>query len=239
MTEIRTLLFDLDGTLYPVSNGYVSHIRRNLFEFMYEKNFVARSESAESVWKPLFQKFNQSRRGLKHAGFEFDDDEYWAKHRSGMEMFFTIDPILRENILSFPQDKYIFTNCNELEAAKLLDLLGIGDCFQGIFGASFMGDVCKPEEQAFKLIMEKLNIENGAALCLFEDSFKNLVTASKFGIATVFVESETAGEEGVTDLDRELLNAAIPSLSEKGLYADLGLKIPRLLLLSENKLSTA
>jgi phosphoglycolate phosphatase-like HAD superfamily hydrolase len=34
-TEV--LIFDLDGTLYDASSGYVDHIRSNIFEFMYEK----------------------------------------------------------------------------------------------------------------------------------------------------------------------------------------------------------
>jgi hypothetical protein len=38
-TKMRTevLIFDLDGTLYDASSGYVDHIRSNIFEFMYEK----------------------------------------------------------------------------------------------------------------------------------------------------------------------------------------------------------
>jgi hypothetical protein len=31
---IKALLFDLDGTLYPTANGYVEHVRGNLFRYM-------------------------------------------------------------------------------------------------------------------------------------------------------------------------------------------------------------
>ena len=38
---------------------------------------------------------------------------------------------------------------------------------------------------------------------MFEDSFKNLVTAKALGMSTVFVQSETAREEGVDGLQLE------------------------------------
>lgn len=34
--SLPVLVFDLDGTLYDASNGYVDYIRSNIFEFMYE-----------------------------------------------------------------------------------------------------------------------------------------------------------------------------------------------------------
>jgi hypothetical protein len=37
MTMAKVLVFDLDGTLYDASCGYVDHIRSNIFDFMYEK----------------------------------------------------------------------------------------------------------------------------------------------------------------------------------------------------------
>ena len=208
------LLFDLDGTLYDAGNGYIEHIRKNIFEFIYIQGFVPRTESAEEFWKIIFKKYNQTFRALKASGYEFDGDEYWRYHRSGMDKFFSSDAILREVLQSFPQKKYIFTNCNEQQAIEALKLLGIDDCFDDIYGSSFMGDNCKPEEVVFTKIFEHLEITDPSKVCLFEDSFKNLVTANKLGMSTVLVESMTAEEEGVTDDDRQILTASIRTLSD-------------------------
>ena len=89
-----------------------------------EKGWVSSRESAEEVWRPLFRKYNQSRRGLKSAGYEFDDSEYWSYHRSGVEHFMSVDIELRALLQSLPQKKYIFTNCDEQEAVKALTALG-------------------------------------------------------------------------------------------------------------------
>ena len=208
------LLFDLDGTLYPANCGYVEHIRKNIFEFMYCKGFVPRSQSAEEVWKPIFRKYNQSFRGLKASGMVFDSDEYWTFHRSGVEQFLSADNNLRKVLQNLSQEKYIFTNCNEKQAIEALECLGIADCFNGIFGASFMGDHCKPEEIVYEQVLKELKVENPSEVILFEDSFKNLVTANKLGMKTVFIESITSYEEGVTDAHRSILNIVLPTLSD-------------------------
>jgi phosphoglycolate phosphatase-like HAD superfamily hydrolase len=93
---ISCLIFDLDGTLYDSGNGYVDSIRRNLFQFMYDKEMVKLPDSAEEVWRPLFKKYNQSYKGLVRGGFTFDRDEYWRFHRSGVEVLTatTCHPIL-------------------------------------------------------------------------------------------------------------------------------------------------
>ena len=35
--SIDAVLFDLDGTLYPTGNGYVGHVRQNLYTWMHDR----------------------------------------------------------------------------------------------------------------------------------------------------------------------------------------------------------
>lgn len=44
---------------------------------------------------------------------------------------------------------------------------------------------------------------------MFEDSFKNLVTAKSLGMSTVFVQSDTAREEGVSEAQLETVDAVV------------------------------
>lgn len=137
------LVFDLDGTLYDSTNGYIEHIRSNVFKFMYEKELVSRDVSAEEIWRELFKKYNQSFKGLRQGGFIFDSDEYWRCHRSGHEQFLTPNPQLSELLESLPYQKVIFTNCREREAMEALTSLGIERHFDIIYGADFFQDFCK------------------------------------------------------------------------------------------------
>ena len=131
-----------------------------------------------------------------------------------MERYFKKDEVLRNLLMSMEVDKYIFTNCHETQAAELLEILGVRDCFKGIFGAGFMGDHCKPEKEVFLKVFDTLGAE-ASQLTLFEDSYKNLVTAKSLGMSTVFVESKlTAEEEGVTRQQREAVSCCVQSLSD-------------------------
>ena len=51
------------------------------------------------------------------------------------------------------------------------------------------------------------------AAAMFEDSFKNLVAAKSLGLSTVFVQSDTAREEGVSDEQLEKVDAVVKDVS--------------------------
>ena len=86
------LLFDLDGTLYSADCGYVEHTRSNIFEYIYQRGWVPRDESAEDYWRPKFQKYHQSLRCWKATGHEIpNEDEYWNFTRQGVEKFLNKD----------------------------------------------------------------------------------------------------------------------------------------------------
>jgi putative hydrolase of the HAD superfamily len=67
------------------------------------------------------------------------------------------------------------------------------------------GDVCKPELEAFARVVAHTGCDP-AATVMFEDSFKNLVTAKALGMRTVLIGGATLAEEGPA---RELLSATL------------------------------
>jgi putative hydrolase of the HAD superfamily len=208
------LVFDLDGCLYPLSTGYVKHIRDNIYRFMEEKGFVEEGKTAYETWLPLFKKYNQTFRALKSAGYEFDEDAYWEYHRRGTKDFLKEDKGLRSWLESLPHRKVVFTNCAETQARDALAALGVEDCFSDVLGAKMMGDVCKPEVKAFEMMMEKIGVTDASQICYFEDSYKNMKAGMNLGMKTVFVDSETAREEGVTDEQRAACSAVVSTLSD-------------------------
>ena len=223
----KLLIFDLDGTLYPAGE-YTRHIRKNLFKFMHEHGMVDDLETAEAVWRPLFLRYNQSYKGLVSGGFQFDRDQYWKQHREGGELFVRRDEGLIETLRKMPFEKVIFTNCREAEAIDMLRILGVEDLFSKVYGADFLGDTCKPEEDSFTKVTDDLNA-SGKDMYFFEDSIKNLKTGKKFGMKTVLIEGMTATEEakqvvktaGITSSSQEenksdFIDTAIPTLSDGG-----------------------
>ena len=214
MSNIECLIFDLDGTLYDINNGYLQVIRDNIFSMMVKKGYATNKQEAELLWKPLFKQYNQSFKGLNAGGYHFTNDEYWKEHRSGMEHFFKPDEQLRQLLLNLSYKKVIFTNCREKEAIEILKLLNIYDCFDKIYGADFMGDVCKPQKESFELVLQDLGI-NSENILYFEDSVKNLIAAHQLNMKCVLIYSNTAQEEGsiITILDETRKIGSIEGVS--------------------------
>jgi len=86
---IDTFIFDLDGTLYPITNGYEHACRARVFSFMVNRIGGFASEShAKDVWWSAFQRYNQTLRSLRALGYDaFDAEEYWAYTRGDAREF--------------------------------------------------------------------------------------------------------------------------------------------------------
>jgi hypothetical protein len=103
--------------------------------------------------------------------------------------------------------------------------------FRYVYGSDFMGTVCKPEKEAFQKVLDHINPgQDPCRVVMFEDSYKNLVTANSMGMSTVFVESEIhVKEEGVTLEQKAMLSCTVNTLSDEG-GAAISEKFPRLFL---------
>lgn len=200
------LLFDLDGTLYDQACGYEENIHNNIFRFMVEHtggkfDAIKTIEQAKQVWKPIFEKYNLTKRGLLGEGFEFDGTVYDNFIRRGAQEYIQNDPTLREFLLALPKEsrRVIFTNAPESSAMEILKILGVEDLFEAVLGgAEFLADkICKPERAAFDKVLEHLGLADSTdRICYFEDSFKNLMAGKEMGFKTVFVRSSTLENEG-------------------------------------------
>ena len=93
-----------------LDNGFHVQLRQNIFEFMHEKCGLSREISAESVWRPLFQRYNQTLRSLREYGFEFDVEEYWRYVRRDQANFLHTDLELRAILQAMPFQKWYEQN---------------------------------------------------------------------------------------------------------------------------------
>lgn len=126
------LLFDLDDTLYPLSTGLASSVRKNIEDYMVEKLGIEQSKIAE-LGNLLYKNYGTTMAGLRAIGYDFDYDEYhsFVHGRLPYENL-RPDPVLRSLLLSLPIRKVIFTNADKVHALKALSRLGLEDCFEGI-----------------------------------------------------------------------------------------------------------
>ncbi|XP_031103377.1 suppressor of disruption of TFIIS [Ipomoea triloba] len=126
------LLFDLDDTLYPLSSGLAAACGKNIGDYMVEKLGIDRSKIGD-LGNLLYKNYGTTMAGLRAIGYDFDYDEYhsFVHGRLPYENL-RPDPVLRSLLISLPYRKLIFTNADKVHAIKVLRILGLEDCFEGI-----------------------------------------------------------------------------------------------------------
>ncbi|KAJ4834788.1 hypothetical protein Tsubulata_042667 [Turnera subulata] len=126
------LLFDLDDTLYPLSSGLAAACGQNIKDYMVEHLGIEKSKLIE-LGDLLYKNYGTTMAGLRAIGYDFDYDEYHS-YVHGRLPYENLkpDPVLRNLLLSLPIRKVIFTNADKVHALKVLNKLGLEDCFEGI-----------------------------------------------------------------------------------------------------------
>nr|ACG27085.1 catalytic/ hydrolase [Zea mays]ACR37673.1 unknown [Zea mays] len=199
------LLFDMDDTLYPLSLGINLACRKNIQEYMLKKLRIEESQ-VPRMCLDLYREYGTTMAGLKVLGYDFDYDDFHAcVHGTLPYEKVKPDPVLRQLLLSLPQRKIIFTNSDKANAARVLEKLGLQDCFQGIVcfetlnppppteteknsGGSAGTILCKPSLASMEAVIEiaKLDAERTV---FFDDSARNIAAGKAAGFRTVIVGS--------------------------------------------------
>lgn len=198
------LLFDMDDTLYPLSLGINLACRKNIQEYMLKKLRIEESQ-VPRMCLDLYREYGTTMAGLKVLGYDFDYDDFHAcVHGTLPYEKVKPDPVLRQLLLSLPQRKIIFTNSDKAHAARVLEKLGLQDCFQGIVcfetlnpppptetekNSGSAGTIlCKPSLASMEAVIEiaKLDAERTV---FFDDSARNIAAGKAAGFRTVIVGS--------------------------------------------------
>jgi pyrimidine 5'-nucleotidase len=184
--QYSTIFFDLDDTLYPSTNGLWEAIRERMNLYMEERLNLPSDEISE-LRRYYFIKYGTTLRGLQFH-HDVDADEFLAfVHDLPLKSFLKPDPVLQKLVQSLPQKKWIFTNADAAHANRVLDLLGVEDCFNGIIDVRANNFFCKPQLEAYRSALTHAG-ETDPTRCVFlDDSARNLAPATQLGFFTVLV----------------------------------------------------
>jgi putative hydrolase of the HAD superfamily len=199
-----TLFFDLDDTLYPNTNGLWGAIRERMADYMRERLGFP-PETIPEVRRHYFETYGTTLRGLQ-IHHQVDPHQYLAYvHDLPLADFIAPDPELRRVVTGLRQRKWIFTNSDANHAGRVLAVLGLEGCFDGIIDVSALGYLCKPEPEAYRKALSLAGETEPGKCVLLDDSPRNLAPARELGFTTVLVG--TAEPHAAADL-------AIASLKE-------------------------
>ena len=194
LRHVETWLFDLDNTLYPLESGLAGLMEPRITDFVMELTGLPREE-AHALQKRYLMEHGLTLRGLM-LHHDVDPDEYHARFHDMPLDGLIPDLALRSGLARLPGRRLIFTNADDVHAARVLDHLGIADLFEDVFHIGSAAFEAKPSPVAFERIMAAHAIEpTGTAF--FEDSERNLAPAAELGMTTVLVGPRAAQSDAL------------------------------------------
>jgi putative hydrolase of the HAD superfamily len=193
-SRIDTWVFDLDNTLYN-ANAHVFVVMGQLMRDFVSERLGITPEEAISTRNRLWHKYGSTLRGLM--------DEYGVPPHEFLDHTHAIDlspvpkdAVLVERLARLPGRKFIFSNTARSFGARMVEHLGLGPHFDGVFVIEDSGFRPKPDARAFDSFFKKHDVDPSTA-CMFEDTLPNLEAARGFGMATVWIyghQDDVAGD---------------------------------------------
>ncbi|KAK3042135.1 hypothetical protein RJ639_001255 [Escallonia herrerae] len=223
------LIFDLDDTLYSSKIGIGEATRRNIEDFLVEKCGFAKS-NASTLRAELLRTYGGTLAGLRALGYDVHADDYHSFVHGRLPYdLIKPDARLRGLLRSINQRKIIFTNSDRIHAIKVLDHLGIKDCFEQIICFETMNPslaksstpdefpvVLKPSLDAMNIAMDVAEVDPRRTL-FFDDSVRNVAAGKAVGLQTALVGKTMRTKEADYAMeDVHNLVQVIPAIWYKG-----------------------
>jgi putative hydrolase of the HAD superfamily len=189
LRHVETWLFDLDNTLYPLDSGLAGLMEPRITRFVMELTGLPHDE-AYALQKKYLVEHGLTLRGLM-LHHDVDPEVYHARFHDMPLDGLIPDPALRTGLARLPGRRLVFTNADDIHAARVLDHLGIADLFEDVFHIGSAAFEPKPSPVAFERIMAAHAIEP-TPTAFFEDSERNLAPAAELGMTTILVGPQAA-----------------------------------------------
>ncbi len=182
---IRTILFDLDDTLYPPEAGIMGEIRKRILSFTMTRLDLPEAE-ADALRRKYFLQYGTSMRGLQ-LNHQIDPDDFlYHVHDIPIHEYLGPNAELDTMLSAIEQDKVIFTNASREHAERVLEALGVRHHFSRIIDVRDMDYESKPQPSAYRRICDLLDVRPEECL-LVEDNMRNIEPAKALGMTTVLV----------------------------------------------------
>jgi len=196
------IFFDLDDTIYSSDNGLWNVIRTRMSQYMVEK-LGLHEEEVSTLRRKYYITYGTTLRGLQ-THYDVDADDYLDYvHDINLQKYLRPLPGLREMVISLPQTRWIFTNADAKHATRVLDVMQLSGCFQGIIDVKAIQFACKPEQVAYQRALALAGDPDPQQCVLLDDSPTNLLPARQLGFTTILINQNG---DAHPDVDHTILN---------------------------------
>ena len=184
LSHVQTWVFDMDDTLYPREQGLMRLVQARINAYVVEAVGL-NPEEARVLQRQFLDEHGTTLAGLM-ANYTNDAPHFLHDvHDVPMDSL-EPNPALADQLRRLPGRKIVFTNGAREYAGRVLDRLGVTDCFDGVFAIEDADLTPKPAPSTFRKVIERFGFEPRLA-AFFEDTPKNLEPAKALGMTTVLI----------------------------------------------------
>ena len=179
-------MFDLDDTLHNASAHIFPVMNRAMTQYIMDQldlNETAAHQLRQHYWRV----YGATLKGLmRHHGI--DAYHFLQKTHAFMDLPNMVIQVkrLRSLLKRLPGRKCVFTNAPREYAIRVLEIMGIVDCFELVFSVESTKFYAKPSVRGFQMLLKTLKISPENCVML-EDNLPALMTAKRLGMKTIWV----------------------------------------------------
>jgi putative hydrolase of the HAD superfamily len=187
---IKTIIFDTDGMV----------IRGEMyFSERLSKNFGIPPEKVIPFFKNEFQLCLTNKADLKEELKKYLPQWKWGKSVDVLlEYWFKNETAIDKQVIESIMDLrnkgikcYLGTNNEKYRMQYLINKLGLGNFFDGIFSSAHIGYL-KPQQEFWQSIYEQLGKPNKEEILVWDNDEKNITSAENFGFqAKLYADFKT------------------------------------------------
>lgn len=184
LSQATVWVFDMDDTLYPREQGLMALVQGRINAYVVEAVGLEPRE-AGILQRQFLDEHGTTLAGLM-ANYTIEPEHFLQiVHDVPMDSL-EPSPRLAEQLKRLPGRRFVFTNGARAYAYRVLDRIGIRDCFDGVFAIEDGDLTPKPAPSAYRRMIERFDFEPRSAV-MFEDTPRNLEAAKALGMATVLI----------------------------------------------------
>lgn len=176
---IKTILFDADGVL----------INAEMFSRQLEKQYGIPAERLNPFFAEKFVDCLVGKADLKEVIEPYMKEWGWQGTVDELtDFWFTVEHKVDEQLIAYIQQLrqqgiacYVATNQEKHRAEYMLNDMGFGESFDGVFASAHLGEK-KPSLAFFERILAKLSITDPTEVLFWDDTPASIEAARQVGI---------------------------------------------------------
>jgi putative hydrolase of the HAD superfamily len=185
----RVWIFDLDDTLHNASAHIFPVMNRAMTQYIMDELSLDEA-AAHELRKHYWRVYGATLKGLmRHHGI--DAFHFLQETHALMDLPNMVIQVkrLRSLLQKLQGRKCVFTNAPRDYAVRVLELMGIADCFELIFSVESTQFHAKPSVRGFQMLLKNLKAKPSDCMML-EDNLPALMTAKRLGMRTIWVSKK-------------------------------------------------